>query len=40
MNMRGGNQVFEMAREASTDRKVQKYLQEEVVRLIKDLKLK
>lgn len=40
MNMRGGQQVFEMAREASTDRKVQKYLQEEVVRLIKDLKLK
>ena len=40
MNMRGGSQVFEMAREASTDRKVQKYLQEEVVRLIKDLKLK
>ena len=40
MNMRGGHQVFEMARDASTDRKVQKYLQEEVVRLIKDLKIK
>lgn len=39
MNMRGGAQVFEMAKEASTDRKVQKYVQEAVVRLIKDLKL-
>jgi hypothetical protein len=39
MNMKGGAQVFEMAREASTDRKVQKYLQEAVVGLIKDLKL-
>ena len=39
MNMRGGQQVFEMARDASTDRRVQKYMQEAVVRLIKDLKL-
>jgi len=39
LNMRGGAQVFEMAKEASTDRKVQKYVQEAVVRLIKDLKL-
>ena len=39
MNMKGGAQVFEMAREASTDRKVQKYLQEAMVGLIKDLKL-
>ena len=39
INMRGGNQVFEMAREASQDRKVQKYLQEAVKGLIKDLKL-
>lgn len=39
MNMRGGAQVFEMAREASTDQKVQKYLQGAVVRLIKDLKI-
>jgi hypothetical protein len=39
MNMKGGAQVFEMARDASTDQRVQKYLQEAVVRLIKDLKL-
>ena len=40
MNMRGGMQVFEMAKDASTDQRVQKYMQEAVVRLIKDLKLK
>ena len=40
MNMRGGAQVFEMAREASADQKVQKYLKEQVTRLIKDLKIK
>ena len=39
MNMRGGQQVFEMAREASHDQKVQKYLKEAVTRLIKELKL-
>ena len=39
MNMRGGNQVFEMAREASKDQKVQKYLKEAVKGFIKDLKL-
>lgn len=39
LNMHGGAQVFEMAKEASTDRRVQKYVQEAVVRLIKDLKL-
>jgi len=39
MIMRGGQQVFEMARDASTDQRVQKYMQEAVVRLIKDLKL-
>jgi len=39
MNMRGGAQVLEMARDASTDRRVQKYMQEAVVRLIKDLKI-
>lgn len=39
MNMRGGMQVFEMAREASHDQKVQKYLQEGITRLIKDLKI-
>jgi hypothetical protein len=39
MNMRGGQQVFEMAREASQDQKVQKYLKEGIAALIKDLKL-
>ena len=39
-NMRGGQKVFQMAGEASTDHRVQKYLKEEVMRLIKDLKIK
>ena len=39
MNMRHGHRVLEMAKDASTDQRVQKYLKEEVVRLIKDLKL-
>lgn len=39
MNMRGGMQTFEMAREASENKKVQKYLKEQVVRLIKDMKI-
>lgn len=39
MNMRGGNKVFETAREAAQDQKVQKYLQEGIKALIKDLKL-
>ena len=40
MNMRGGSKVFEMAREASADQKVQKYLKQAVTGLIKDLKIK
>jgi len=40
MNMRGGHKVFEMAREASADQKVQKYLKQAVTSLIKDLKIK
>ena len=40
MNMRGGSKVFEMAKEASADQKVQKYLKEAVKGLIKDLKIK
>jgi hypothetical protein len=40
MNMRGGEKVFEMAKEASADQRVQKYLKEQVTRLIKDLKIK
>jgi hypothetical protein len=39
MNMRGGAQLFEMAREASQNQKVQKYVQEGIKRLIQDLKL-
>jgi len=39
MNMRGGMQVFETAREAAQDQKVQKYLKEGIQALIKDLKL-
>ena len=40
MNMRGGAKVFEMAKDASADQRVQKYLKEQVTRLIKDLKIK
>ena len=40
MNMRGGHNVFEVAKEATQDQRVQKYLKEGVLRLIKDLKLK
>lgn len=39
MNMRGGAQIFEMARDASQDQRVQKYLKEAMTRLIKDLKV-
>ena len=39
LNMRGGHRVLEMAGDASANAKVQKYLKEQVVRLIKDLKL-
>ncbi len=39
MNMRGGAQIFEMARDASQDQRVQKYLKEAVTKLIKDLKV-
>ena len=40
MNMKGGSKVFEMAKEASADQKVQKYLKQAVTSLIKDLKIK
>lgn len=40
LNMRGGHRVIEMARDASADQRVQKYLKEAVTSLIKDLKLK
>jgi hypothetical protein len=39
MNMRGGAQLYEVAREASQDQKVQKYVEQGIKRLIKDLKI-
>lgn len=39
LNMRNGHNVLEVAREAGNNNKVQKYLKDEVVRLIKDLKI-
>lgn len=39
MNMRHGHKVLEIAKDAGANQKVQKYLQEEVTRLIKDLKI-
>ena len=39
MNMKYGHNVLEMAREAGEDSKVQRYLKDEVTRLIKDLKI-
>ena len=39
LNMRNGHNVLEIAREANGNAKVQKYLKDEVVRLIKDLKI-
>ena len=39
LNMRGGHQVIEIAREAGHDKRVQRHLKEAVVRLINDLKL-
>jgi hypothetical protein len=40
MNMKHGHKVLEVAREARGDKKVQRYLSEEVKRLIQDLKIK
>jgi len=39
MNMRYGHRAHEIAREAGKDNKVQRYLREEVKRLIQDLKI-
>jgi len=39
MNMRYGHRVLDIAREASTDQKVQQHLKKAVVGLIKDLKI-
>ena len=39
MNMKNGHKILEMAREAGEDNKVQRYLSDEVKRLIRDLKI-
>jgi hypothetical protein len=39
LNMNGGHKALEVAGEAATDQRVQKYLKETVTRLIKELKL-
>lgn len=39
MNMRHGHRALEIAKEAQENQKVQKYLKEQVTRLIRDLKL-
>jgi hypothetical protein len=39
MNMRYGHKVLDLAKGAQGDKKVQKYLKDEVVRLIKELKI-
>jgi hypothetical protein len=40
MNMRHGHKLMDIAKEAGGNKKVEKYLREEVMRLIKDLKIK
>jgi hypothetical protein len=40
MNMNHGHRVLDVARDATQDQRVQKYLKEGITRLIKDLKLK
>ena len=39
MNMRHGHRVLDIAKDAQSDQKVQRYLRDEMFRLIKDLKL-
>jgi hypothetical protein len=39
MNMKYGHRVLEIAKEVGQDNKVQRYLKEEVKRLIKELKI-
>jgi hypothetical protein len=39
LNMKHGHKLLDMAKDAQGDAKVQRYLKEEVIRLIKDLKL-
>jgi hypothetical protein len=38
-NMKHGHRLLDIAKEAQGDKKVQRYLKDEVVRLIKDLKI-
>jgi len=40
MNMRHGHRMLDIAKDAQSDSKVQRYLKEEVTRLIRDLKIK
>ncbi len=40
MNMRHGHKALDIAKDAQSNKKVEKYLKEEVMRLIKDLKIK
>ena len=40
MNMKHGHKLLEIAKDVKGDKKVEKYLKEEVMRLIKDLKIK
>ena len=40
MNMRHGHKLLEIAKDVKGNKKVEKYLKEEVMRLIKDLKIK
>jgi len=40
MNMRHGHKMLDIARDVQGDKKVEKFLKEEVMRLIKDLKIK
>jgi hypothetical protein len=37
--MRHGHRILDIAKDASADKKVQRYLKDEMVRLIKDLKI-
>jgi hypothetical protein len=39
LNMKYGHKVMELAKESGKDNKVQRYLKEEVKRLIRDLKI-
>ncbi|MFA5625783.1 MAG: hypothetical protein WC966_12165, partial [Bradymonadales bacterium] len=39
LNMKHGHRMFDLAKEASVDTKVQRYLKSEITKLIKDLKI-